>query len=102
MYWNALFEKREYVCFDILRARIWDNSAIEWWYSQNVFLFARIGTVSYKILSDVAPPTSTPMPLVHPRMLAATVSLFEQIQNSTSWKITTPLRAIRGHWKSRL
>ena len=39
--WAALFEVRGYVTVDCVRRRVWRNEAVEWWYAQNTFLFAR-------------------------------------------------------------
>jgi hypothetical protein len=86
-YWNALFCKNGFACFDVVRPKVWENRAIKWWYAQNILLFARTGTTAYEALSSFGSPVSDPMPLVHPRLLAGVLS-------SASWKITAPLRAI--------
>ncbi|HEC2816442.1 TPA: class I SAM-dependent methyltransferase [Campylobacter jejuni] len=38
-YWAKLFKNKGYVCFDILRADIWENKNIEWWYRQNIMIY---------------------------------------------------------------
>ena len=76
-YWNALFRNHDFYCFDNLRPKVWDNTAVEWWYAQNVLVFARFGTASYAAIHRVAAPTSKPMSLVHPRMHAAVSSWYE-------------------------
>lgn len=38
-YWADLFAKFDYVCFDILRKKIWNNEKIGFWYRQNLLLF---------------------------------------------------------------
>jgi hypothetical protein len=111
-YWNALFRKCGFHCFDILRSKIWGNTAVERWYAQNAFLFARTGTASYETLCCLSPPVSDPTPLVHPGTLSAAVNAFETeikrlkqaqealkqaqeaLLSSRSWKVTAPLRAI--------
>jgi SAM-dependent methyltransferase len=40
-YWQGLFNDRGYVCDDSLRWRIWDDSRIEPWYRQNIFVARR-------------------------------------------------------------
>ena len=40
-YWNELFKKEGFYCFDILREKLWDNPDIEWWYRQNIAIFAK-------------------------------------------------------------
>ena len=40
-YWQAKFEARGYHFYDVFRERYWDESEIDWWYRQNMFLAAR-------------------------------------------------------------
>ena len=37
-YWQKLFEKKGYEMQDVLRLKIWNNTKIERWYRQNIFL----------------------------------------------------------------
>lgn len=37
-YWQALFNRRGFVCRDVLRWKIWNESPVEPWYRQNLFL----------------------------------------------------------------
>lgn len=37
-YWQHLFNEHGYVCEDIARWKMWDNSRIERWYRQNLFV----------------------------------------------------------------
>lgn len=39
-YWNVLFGERGFTRFDPIRPRIWQNERVEWWYRQNIFLYA--------------------------------------------------------------
>ncbi len=39
--WAELFAKHGYVPIDSIRRQIWQNEAVEFWYSQNILLFAR-------------------------------------------------------------
>lgn len=40
-YWATLFQDRGYALFDVFRPRLWDDEDVEWWYRQNMFLYAR-------------------------------------------------------------
>ncbi len=40
-YWQALFNRHAYSCDDAVRWAIWDDSAIEPWYRQNMFIARR-------------------------------------------------------------
>lgn len=39
-YWAALFKTRGYLAIDCIRGRIWANERVEWYYAQNILLFA--------------------------------------------------------------
>ena len=39
LYWANLFAKNDFVCFDILRSRFWDNPNINSWYRQNILIY---------------------------------------------------------------
>ncbi|MGV8879812.1 MAG: class I SAM-dependent methyltransferase [Sphingobacteriaceae bacterium] len=40
-YWQTKFGNKGFVPFDILRAEFWDNENVEWWYRQNMIIYAR-------------------------------------------------------------
>lgn len=40
-YWAGLFAARGFVVIDCLRKKLWQNRNVEWWYAQNILLFAR-------------------------------------------------------------
>ncbi|HLP51908.1 MAG TPA: methyltransferase domain-containing protein [Chitinophagales bacterium] len=42
-YWEAKFNAQGYEFHDVLRAPIWNNEKIWWWYRQNIFLVTRKG-----------------------------------------------------------
>ncbi|EEO23533.2 MULTISPECIES: hypothetical protein [Helicobacter] len=64
-YWADIFKKYDYVCFDIVRPKVWENTKIAHWYRQNIMLYVHKGkaeifeALGYKI-------TPKPMHLVHP------------------------------------
>jgi SAM-dependent methyltransferase len=43
-YWEALFHQRGFVLYDVFRPRLWLNSTVEWWYSQNMFMYIKQGS----------------------------------------------------------
>jgi SAM-dependent methyltransferase len=40
LYWVALFSERGWQCLDIVRPKIWRNKQVDFFYRQNMFLFA--------------------------------------------------------------
>jgi SAM-dependent methyltransferase len=67
-YWSSLFARRGYEAVDCLREMFWDNDAVQWWYSQNLVLFAR-PTVLDTVPGLRKHPNrgKTPLSLIHPR-----------------------------------
>lgn len=41
LYWNEKFETEGYHLYDIIRPVIWDNPEVDWWYKQNMVVFAK-------------------------------------------------------------
>jgi SAM-dependent methyltransferase len=66
-YWAQLFRKRRFVPVDLLRNRIWENPAVEWWYAQNLVMFIHEEYISHCGLADACRNTTPSLlPLVHP------------------------------------
>jgi SAM-dependent methyltransferase len=68
-YWAALFERSGYQVLDVLRTRFWQNAAVEWWYAQNILLFALPTALEVPALRAAAGWTNREcLSVVHPRM----------------------------------
>jgi hypothetical protein len=65
-YWSALFAQRGYQQLDLLRARLWTDNRVAYWYRQNLFLYATTAWVERHL------PIEQPMPqrIVHPELYA--------------------------------
>jgi SAM-dependent methyltransferase len=59
-YWAEKFAKAGYTAYDVVRPRIWDDSRVQFWYRQNMLIFAR-GRVFDDVLRHR-------LDLVHPEM----------------------------------
>lgn len=66
-YWAALFAGHGYEAFDLLRPLVWDETRVEYYYRQNMMLFAR-GVRAEGLRSLPVP--AAPLHLVHPGTLA--------------------------------
>lgn len=42
-YWRDLFRKHNYYFYDVFRQKFWNNTKVDWWYRQNMFLIAKEG-----------------------------------------------------------
>ncbi|MEO7272563.1 MAG: methyltransferase domain-containing protein, partial [Vicinamibacterales bacterium] len=63
-YWARLFAAEGYGAYDVIRLRVWDDPAVEWWYAQNAVVYALPASAS----PALAPcRVEVPRPLVHPR-----------------------------------
>lgn len=63
-FWQSQFQNKGYLAFDILRDYFWDNSKVEWWYKQNMFIYAK---PKYKNLFGI--PSNDLQLKVHPDLL---------------------------------
>ena len=62
-YWTALFDRFGYRPLDIVRWKVWENPEVEWWYRQNVMLYA-----SPEFLDGHPELHSAPPPSYSPRL----------------------------------
>ncbi len=67
-YWAAKFRERGYVALDFLRARLWANPKVAWWYAQNAVLYVRrdMERASPALREELEHPASPVAALVHP------------------------------------
>ena len=67
--WAELFRERGYVPVDFVRKRVWQNTAVEFWYSQNTLLFVRSSVVemSNPLREELRQTSPDQLCLVHPR-----------------------------------
>ena len=65
-YWSILFRSQNFTCFDCLRAELWANPEVDWWYSQNALLFARNGSPAAETLPQQSRADGRGLALVHP------------------------------------
>jgi SAM-dependent methyltransferase len=69
-YWERKFQRHGYVTLDFIRSAIWDDDAVEWWYRQNIVLYAHASYVRENpALARIAgQQRKTVLRLVHPRL----------------------------------
>jgi hypothetical protein len=78
--WSTLFARQGYECFDILRDRVWLRADVEWWYSQNVLVFAT-GEANTRLRSRSSP-VAEPLPLIHPRKYLLQVAAEQELRQA--------------------
>jgi hypothetical protein len=69
-YWVSLFANHGMVPIDCIRPIVWDNDEVEWWYAQNVLLFAAESSIAHYPPLDRLHRANDGkiLPLVHPRL----------------------------------
>jgi glycosyltransferase involved in cell wall biosynthesis/SAM-dependent methyltransferase len=65
-FWAELFATHGYRPYDLLRSRLWWDERCEWWYRQNVIVFAT-GEVAHE---HGWPEMTGPLDMVHPELFA--------------------------------
>lgn len=69
-YWAALFAARGFRAIDCLRSRLWNEPAVQWWYAQNLVVFASEEGLArnHALAAERKRLGDAPiLPLVHPR-----------------------------------
>jgi SAM-dependent methyltransferase len=68
-YWAKLFQARGYQVIDPLRKRFWKNPRVEWWYAQNIFLYATREAIERipQLKRELENTCPSQLSLVHPR-----------------------------------
>jgi len=72
-YWAEMFRARGYVARDWIRPILWQNELVEWWYAQNIILYATTEALARfpRLDLQATPEVAGPLPLVHPRAFHA-------------------------------
>jgi SAM-dependent methyltransferase len=66
-YWAGLFARHEYAAYDVVRARVWRNDRVGYFYAQNSLLYVRVSHAAlYPNLPE--PLAEPPLSLIHPRL----------------------------------
>lgn len=85
-YWQALFRKKAFFAYDILRPRIWNNEKIDWWYRQNIIIYAK---KHIHVLRNEAP-CDPVLNLVHPELFLQKNQKVEQLYSRLLSEATNP------------
>ena len=70
-FWSILFRAHGFACFDPLRAGLWAEPDVNWWYAQNTLLFARDGSAAALRLPGASRAEGRGLSVVHPESLLA-------------------------------
>jgi SAM-dependent methyltransferase len=67
-FWAARFSKRGYAPVDFLRRHLWNDANVEWWYAQNMLLYARpeYCAAHEHLIAELQRTQTVPLSLIHP------------------------------------
>ena len=74
-YWIDRFASRDYIVWDAIRPRIWDDARVEPWYSQNAFLFVHQSAKEHYPELAAAALLQFPARVIHPELFRRFQSL---------------------------
>jgi hypothetical protein len=83
-YWYDRFRAYGYECYDCLRHQVWTDPTVEWWYSQNLLVFARgargelVRSYCDKVRGHAGPPNH----FVHPSLYEKKLSMLAELAGS--------------------
>lgn len=66
-YWARLFRAHGFGAHDCIRLPLWNDPRVDWWYRQNVLLYADRGRAPVRL----GEPVDEPAALIHPEMIQA-------------------------------
>ena len=91
-YWASLFRDCGYDCFDFIRSRVWTRPEVDWWYAQNVLVFAS-GRARAQLSREFMP-VSAPLPLLHPRKYLLQVAAEQELRQALVAATAAPFPGI--------
>jgi SAM-dependent methyltransferase len=88
LYWANLFQNLGYSCVDCIRPKIFDDSRVEWWYSQNMLVFCEDDRVPPELTTGT---TEYALTRIHPRLIKKLVREREIFHRMLSENLGTKL-----------
>ena len=98
-FWATQFRASGFACFDLLRPELWGRSGVDWWYAQNVLVFARTGSAAHARLPDAAAVATRPLARIHPEAwLSDALSVWHPHRGEAREEELYDLRALLHGW----
>ncbi|MEW6736710.1 MAG: methyltransferase domain-containing protein [Acidobacteriota bacterium] len=81
-YWRTLFATHGFHRLDPIRPRVWQDTRVEWWYRQNVFLFVSEQTLAHspKLRDERIRTDAEQLECLHPNILLRYTTLRGMLQ----------------------
>lgn len=71
-YWNQMFQKLNFQCFDFIRDKVWHKSEIPYYYRQNILVFCE-ESIAHTFKKHGYSASEDPKSIIHPEMLIKAV-----------------------------
>jgi len=98
-FWAMHFRAHGYACFDLLRPRLWGRSDVEWWYAQNLLVFAKEGSEAYAKLPAEAAAGGRTLAMVHPEAwLSNILNLWFRYRAAARQEESEDLKTLMRAW----
>lgn len=80
-YWIELFQERGFSPYDVIRPQIWGDPKVQWWYQQNLLVFAnQVGSERFRLR-----PTPIMLNAIHP-------ALYNKRRDPTNYSLRSIIR----------
>lgn len=101
-YWVDLFNRVGYACYDLIRPLIWEDSGIDWWYRQNMFVCIRNGSSHQNNPALKNLPVNYVPYLIHPDLYNYRVGIIKDLRHQYGLYANDRLDGMKpryqGHW----
>ena len=93
-YWVNLFKYEEYNVVDLIRKRVWNNSYVDHWYAQNIFLFVKNDYLekNSKLLQEYRLTNMNQLSIVHPKRYIEIWELYNKLSNKNGYQIVNKFK----------
>lgn len=67
-YWAALFKQKGYEVIDCIRREVWWNPRVDWWYAQNILIYADQNYLRHnsKLMKEFEKTSPSHLSMIHP------------------------------------
>lgn len=98
-FWRDIFDRVGYEKLDLIRGRIWKNSAVKYWYRQNISLFVRKELIPSQPQFLEASRYADDLTLVHTSILHTQLGVRSILRNLPKIAWAAGVRRLRGQRK---
>lgn len=100
-FWATSFRAHGYACFDLLRPLVWGRPDVNWWYAQNLLVFARESSEAFTQLPAEAEAGTRALARVHPEAwLSGVLNVWHRHRAAARTEEPEDFRTLLHAWTS--